>query len=369
MAKKLSKLQSKQQEAEAAVAEINQKINELGFHASNLYFSLTEIHVLFNRIRNLPEENILKYKELKEIRVNWKQQAEKIELEYKNAVLKAAGQGAAGIGAGVAVVTLGPTAAMGIATTFGVASTGTAISALSGAAATNAALAWLGGGAIISGGGGMAAGRALLKLAGPVGWAVAGLSIVASGFLLLKTKCDREKLENIYTLISERDVRSYELAIVELNERINRIIDENEKLENAITRIETFGSNYSQMSEEQQYELGAYVNLMEVATMLLVNPILGLQLKFTEEDFERVCVVETESLQDYFKSHKNMVISMANLLFKIDLNDSDRELLAKSLRKNKEFLESIQMTKNEFGVADIVKIERALAHRYKFRAY
>ena len=37
---------------------------------------------------------------------------------------------------------------MGVATTFGVASTGTAISALSGAAATNAALAWLGGGAL-----------------------------------------------------------------------------------------------------------------------------------------------------------------------------------------------------------------------------
>ena len=40
---------------------------------------------------------------------------------------------------GVAVVTMGPTVAMGVATTFGVASTGTAISALSGAAATNAA--------------------------------------------------------------------------------------------------------------------------------------------------------------------------------------------------------------------------------------
>ena len=61
---------------------------------------------------------------------------------------------------------------MGIATTFGVASTGTAISALSGAAATNAALAWLGGGALAVGGGGMAAGNAFLALAGPVGCAI-----------------------------------------------------------------------------------------------------------------------------------------------------------------------------------------------------
>lgn len=75
---------------------------------------------------------------------------------------------------GIAVATMGPTAAMGVATTFGVASTGTAIASLSGAAATNAALAWLGGGALATGGGGMAAGSAFLAAAGPVGWAVAG---------------------------------------------------------------------------------------------------------------------------------------------------------------------------------------------------
>jgi len=55
----------------------------------------------------------------------------------------AAGTGAVGIAAGIAVAAVTPAVAMGIATTYGVASTGTAISALSGAAATNAALAWL----------------------------------------------------------------------------------------------------------------------------------------------------------------------------------------------------------------------------------
>lgn len=71
---------------------------------------------------------------------------------------------------------------MAIATTFGTASTGTAISALSGAAATNAALAWLGGGALAAKGGGMVAGKALLALAGPVGWAIGGLAIAGSIF-------------------------------------------------------------------------------------------------------------------------------------------------------------------------------------------
>ncbi len=369
MAKKLSKLQMAQQKAEAAAKKTNQKINELGKHTSALYTSLTTIQSLFDRIRNVPEENMLKYEKLKAIRVNWKQQAEKIELEYKKAEVKAAGQGAAGVGAGVAVAALGPTAAMGIATTFGVASTGTAISALSGAAATNAALAWLGGGALAAGGGGMAAGSAFLALAGPVGWAIAGVSVVASGLMFFKTKSDKERLENVYALISNRDIKSYELAIVELSERIARIVDESGKLNEAITKIETFGTDYTQMTEEQQYELGAYVNLMEASTMLLVNPILGLQPKYSEQDFDKLCAAENDLYKRYFKEHKTMVISMANLLYKVKLDDKDKKLLAKSLKKNKEFLASVQMTKKEFDADDISMIERALNHRYKYSTY
>lgn len=369
MAKKLSKLQLAQQKTEAAAKKTNQKINELGRHTGDLYTSLTAIQALFDRIRNVPEENRLKYENLKAIRVNWKQHADKIELEYKKAEVKAAGQGAAGVSAGVAVVTIGPTVAMGVATTFGVASTGTAISALSGVAATNAALAWLGGGALAAGGGGMASGSAFLALAGPIGWTIAGLSVIASGLMFFKNKGDKERLENVYTLISDRDVKSYKLAIVELSERIKKIVDETGKLEDAVIKIETFGMDYTQMTEEQQYELGAYVNLMEAATMLLINPILGLQPKFSEQDFDRVCAIETEIFRKYFKDHRKMAISMANLLFMIPLDAKDKKLLAKSLRKNKEFLSSIEMTKKEFGDEDITMIERALTNRYKFRAY
>lgn len=82
-----------------------------------------------------------------------------------------------------------------------------------------------------------------------------------------------------------------------------------------------------------------------------------------------MCAVETETFRKYFKDHRNIVISMANLLFTIPLDEKDKKLLAKSLRKNKEFLSSVQMTKKEFGVEDITMIERALTHRYKFRTY
>ncbi len=94
------------------------------------------------------------------------------------------GVGLAGATAGIGLAALGPSAALAVATTFGTASTGTAISALSGAAATKAALAWLGGGALAAGGGGMAAGNALLALAGPVGWTIGGLALVGSGAYL-----------------------------------------------------------------------------------------------------------------------------------------------------------------------------------------
>jgi len=75
----------------------------------------------------------------------------------------------AGTASGIAVNHLAPRAAMWVARTFGTASTGTAISSLSGAAMESASLAWIGGGALSAGGGGMAAGSAVLGLAGPIG--------------------------------------------------------------------------------------------------------------------------------------------------------------------------------------------------------
>ena len=88
MAKRISKLQEALQQVEDAVKETNSKINELGFYANFLYYFLNKIQSLFDLIRNVPEDDKLKYEELKQISVNWKQQAEKIELEYKKAEVK-----------------------------------------------------------------------------------------------------------------------------------------------------------------------------------------------------------------------------------------------------------------------------------------
>ena len=361
MSKKKSKLKLAQEQAEAAVNKTNEKIGELGESTSQIYDELNTLQLLFDTIRNVPNDKRLEYERLRKIRLSWKQQADKIEADYKNAVAKNAGKGAAGVGAGVAVAALGPTAAMGIATTFGVASTGTAISTLSGAAATNAALAWLGGGALAAGGGGMAAGNALLALAGPVGWAIAGVALLSSGILLWKGKSDKDRLEDIFTLISERDVKSYELAIVEMNERISRIADESQQLTNAIEQTKSFGLDYEMMTEAQQYELGAYVNLMNASTQLLVNPIQGLQPKYSEDD-----------LKEYLSSHEmnldekeeQLIITLANLLYKIVMDDKDRHQLWKSFKGNKKFLASIGMAKKEFDFSIMETVSDALECKY-----
>ena len=370
MRKKKSKLQLAQDEAQAAINQTNKKIEELGVQSGELCEVLNNIQELFDDIRNMPSDKKLECEKLRKIRLNWKQQAEKIENDYKAAAVKEAGAGAAGVGVGVAVVAVGPTAAMGVATTFGVASTGTAISALSGAAATNAALAWLGGGALAAGGGGMAAGNAFLALAGPVGWAIAGVALLASGLMFWKSSGDKKKLENTFTLISNRDVKSYKLAIVELSERIERIGNEKELLKDAIIKVKSFGTDYEAMTEAQQYELGAYVNLMLSSTQLLVNPIMGLQPKFSENNFEKFLAWEDRKADTAMcKDFKQLIISFANLLYRIDLDDTDKKLLYKAFKRNKKMLKSLNVKKKDFTKEIMDVVLEALDYSYSLKTY
>ncbi|WP_314394145.1 hypothetical protein [uncultured Abiotrophia sp.] len=344
-------LKEAQERTKKAVERTNKRIDELGANTKKLYNSLAEIQEKFDRIRNVPSDTKREYEKYKMIRLEWKQQVEKIEKDYQNSVAKNVGSGAAGASLGVAVVTMAPTVAMGAATAFGVASTGTAISALSGAAATNAALAWLGGGALAAGGGGMVAGQALLALAGPVGWAIAGLSVVASGIFLFMGQGEKNRLDNIYRDISLRDEKSYSLADTELEERIKRIIEEREMLRSAIDEIQSFGLDYNLMTEAQQYELGCYVNLMNSSTQLLTNPIKGLQPNYTAQDLDRFRVWRaTGKTKEICEKHKDSIISLSNLLYKIELNTEDSTLLWNTLRKNTEMLKTMNLSKDDFDM-------------------
>ena len=176
---------------------------------------------------------------------------------------------------------------------------------------------------------------------------------------------DKKHIEDVFTLISKRDVKSYILAIVELIERINRIDDESGKLHDANKDIRSFGLDYNKMSETQQYALGSYVNLMSSSTQLLVNPIRGLLPKYNEEDFEEFTAQETNKTKlKWYSDYKELIILLANFLYKIELNERDKKLLWKSLRKNKKLLKSLGVSKKEFGIDVIDSVIEALNYKY-----
>ena len=162
---------------------------------------------------------------------------------------------------GVTVATLGPTAAMGVATTFGVASTGTAISSLTGAAANSAALAWLGGGSVAAGGGGVAAGNAFLALAGPVGWGIAGVMLTASvGAGVVANRKNEEVAKEAI-----EGQKKVELLARQLKEKVievTELIELTEKQTEGIylANLSLTGMDYSLFTEDEKYKAGNLVN-------------------------------------------------------------------------------------------------------------
>lgn len=352
MRKSKEKLEAAQKRAENAMNLTNQKIEELGGHTSTLYEQLKAMQAQFNSISNIPRELKAKCIELEKVSINWIQQVNKIEENYKKAQVEAGADVAFGAGTGHAVATLGSISikSMGVATTFGVVSTGTAVASLSSATATGAAFA-IGSGVI--GGGEMAAGTAAAML-GPIGWAIAGVYLLGGTILFLNAIKDQERLEEIYTLISIRDEKKYKLAVAEMNERIKRIIIESEQLRTALEKIKTFGIDYSSMTEQQHYELGSYVNFMNASTQLLVNPILGLMPNYTEEDLKQYLSAagRNEKLSD--RKYCSLMISVCNLLYNIRLDETDRKLLNESFEGNKEFLSAAGVAKKEFAELSVV---------------
>lgn len=178
------------------------------------------------------------------------------------AAREAAGGAGAGLAAGVSVAFMAPTAAMWVATTFGTASTGTAISTLSGAAATNAALAWLGGGAVATTtGGGMAAGEALLAMAGPIGWTIAGATLLTSILLFSskKNKLNKQKNEEI------ENVKKNTELLREMDAQIQQLLTDTESIRTGLNAsfmdcLSMFHMDYTAFSENQKKQLGALVN-------------------------------------------------------------------------------------------------------------
>jgi hypothetical protein len=125
--------------------------------------------------------------------------------------------------------------ATGLASSIGVASTGTAIGGLSGAAATNATLAWLGGGSLATGGLGVAGGTAVLggAIAGPV-IAVMGIAAAKKSETALTQAFEKEseiresaeQVRNGAAVLTQIAVRANEInhSIMAVNKRLDLVL-------------------------------------------------------------------------------------------------------------------------------------------------
>lgn len=261
-------LESSITEYNDAYTLMNDKGVQLFLERSRAVDTIIFVEGFVNSIANRPKSFDAEFEEIDVCRDNFINSSSFGERELQ-AAREAAGGAGAGIAAGASVAFMAPTAAMWVATTFGTASTGTAISALSGAAASNAALAWLGGGALSVGGGGMAAGNALLAMAGPIGWSIAGATLLTSILLFTskKAKLNKQKNEEI------ESVKKNTEKIREIDAQIQEILSETISIRAGVNGsygkcLPMFGKDYSSFSDEQKKSLGALVNQTKALSAL-----------------------------------------------------------------------------------------------------
>lgn len=261
---------------EKAVQKYNVTYGEVTKNCNILYekrrasVSIIEaVNILINSIANSPKEFEGKLTRIEQEKEEFHKTEEYAAEAYEAAVKSGAGV-AAGVAGGAAVASLAPSAAMWVATTFGTASTGTAISALHGAVATKAALAWLGGGALSAGGAGVAGGQALLALAGPIGWGIAGVSATVS----IASLSSKNKKISSEAIEKAKEITKAGAMLNESDAKILNLISETDALFQNVG--ESYGtlkllaaSDYVSLSEDDQLGLGALVNnTLSLAEML-----------------------------------------------------------------------------------------------------
>lgn len=231
------------------------------------------VELLVNSIANTPKSFEVLFGEIDAQKADFLNAEEFARKDLEAAKQSAAGAGA-GFATGAAVVSVAPSAAMWVATTFGAASTGTAISTLSGAAASNAALAWLGGGALAAGGGGTAAGGALLALAGPVGWTVAGASLLASIALFSKQKLRNREAKQEALATVKRNIASVKGGDAQIDDLLQKTTTLRIELMNCYGKaLVYFGADFLSLSASQQDSLVVLVNNTNSCAALLAKRI------------------------------------------------------------------------------------------------
>lgn len=180
-----------------------------------------------------------------------------------NASVQAGINIAGGAAAGLGVASMAPTALMSIATTFGTASTGTAISTLSGCVAQKAALAWIGRtfAGFAAEGAGMAAGQAFLALAGPIGW---GITAVSTGASLISLSNKNKELAD-KAVNEAKEISIARESLDEVSKKVNSLRAKTDILYTDMDKqrakiLKFLNADYLSLEDEDKYFLGTLVN-------------------------------------------------------------------------------------------------------------
>ncbi|CAM3332483.1 hypothetical protein [Vagococcus fessus] len=348
MIKKRTELQLSEEEEDRIEKIMNAKIVLLGQKANYLSLKLNDIQLVFDEIREFPSAKKEQLEEIKMICLNWAQHAKNLESNFKEVTYKVLGMPKSN--AELFSERL-PEAVMGATVSFGTSCKETMDSIFEKSMAADPALEWLKKFNKRE----MISKLSFLK--------IASLGILGGSFRYLKNRNDNIKLEKILVAISHRDQKKDKLAITELEERIDRVINETQFLSQAVNEAKSYGLDYEVMTEEQQYRLISFVNVMNGAAQLLINPIKGLQPSFTEEDLNSYIGNNNFDFNNVVSRDVKLVL--ANLLYRIELDNSEQKLFWKSLSKNKEFLIKMNMFKNDFSLDVLKDVLLALSEKYK----
>jgi|GEM_PF-406740 len=199
-----------------------------------------------------------------------------VNMQATDVVKTVATGGVAAAGA-ASVAATGVTAAV---TAWASASTGTAIASLHGAAATNAVLAFLGGGSLASGGGGVAAGTAVLG--GIAASAAAGAGLLVAGYMASRHFKHKLVEAKEYEAEVEKSCAQMDLAcdfMGQVEKRIEEMEDVTDKLsiraKECLRKLEPILTDFSLNHPFQMKIFQENALVMKSLSELAQTPILG----------------------------------------------------------------------------------------------
>lgn len=231
---------------------------------------IKDVEAFINSLANSPKEFDKTFAEYKTEVNAFDEAVHSVEVQELDVAIKTRASTIAGVSAGIGTAAFAPTAAMAIATTFGTASTGVAISSLSGAAASSAALAWLGGGALAVGGGGMSAGSTLLAASGPVGWGIGIAALIGGGvFYAYKSGQIAENATGMIQSIEEHTAK-LTVAQHQVDRLCSLTVEHVRGTSSMLTKLKTSApADYAQYDSDAKATMAALINHIRSLSKLI----------------------------------------------------------------------------------------------------